>query len=147
MVGLHPVLSQNAEELGKNWVCISSWLLQKNYIDKTGKKASVPALVFSPQRWNRFRSSAFLLLHLHLKGVDLCPFYPGSCHLLCHIGTYLYTRHLCIQPNCSPAPLPDSRGRGHVGQGVLISVTAVRREQICFAQPCSATFCCQAQTP
>lgn len=80
---LDPVLSQNAEELGRTWVRIS--FLQQNYVDKGEEKASVPALFFSPLRWNRFRSSAFLLLYLHLKRADLCPFHPGSCRSVCHI--------------------------------------------------------------
>lgn len=115
---LDPVLSQNAEELGKNWVCILSWFLQQNYIDKREEKVSVPALFFSPLRWNRFRSSAFLLLHLHLKRADLCPFHPGSCHLLCHIwyqSLHKASLHSAKLFSCSSSRIQRQRPGGAGG--------------------------------
>lgn len=59
--------------------------LQQSYMDKSGGKTISPCLTFSPLRWNRFRSWAFLLLHPHFKRADLCPIHPGSCHLVSYL--------------------------------------------------------------
>lgn len=116
------VLSQNAGELPKNWVSIPSGQLPQKYMNiKEKNNMSVPALLFSPLRWIRLRSPVFLMLHLHLKRAELCPFHPGRCHLIFHIWY-----------------LPLHRASLHSAKLFSCSSLGIQRQRPCGAERCWA---------